>query len=73
MSKVIRYYDCECGWTWDASEGNRCPRCNAFHMGRPRAVRVGRSKHECDTRCLHAVGLSCNCSCNGRNHGADAR
>lgn len=29
------------------------------------------SKHECDARCLNAVGkvMRCECSCGGKNHG----
>ncbi len=28
------------------------------------------SLHKCDARCLNARGFLCECSCNGRNHGA---
>jgi hypothetical protein len=72
MSSSIRYYDCQCGEHWDAEQGNRCRKCGEWHMGRPRTVKVGHSKHECDSRCTNARGLSCNCSCNGRNHGIAA-
>lgn len=29
------------------------------------------TKHECDTRCIHAKGrtMQCECSCGGKNHG----
>lgn len=27
------------------------------------------SKARCDSRCIHAVGATCRCSCAGRNHG----
>lgn len=27
---------------------------------------------KCDARCTHAKGHSCECSCGGKNHGADA-
>lgn len=32
-------------------------------------VTVNRSTR-CDSRCTHAVGLVCNCSCGGKNHGS---
>lgn len=30
------------------------------------------SRHECDARCLNAIGkiMRCECSCGGKNHGA---
>jgi hypothetical protein len=28
------------------------------------------SKHKCDARCTNAKGFKCECSCNGKNHGA---
>lgn len=44
--------------------------------GEVRATRViqyksNPSKHECDARCLNAVGkvMRCECSCGGKNHG----
>jgi hypothetical protein len=27
------------------------------------------SNHRCDSRCTHATGDKCECSCGGRNHG----
>lgn len=30
------------------------------------------SNHKCDARCLHATGQQCECSCGGKNHGAQA-
>lgn len=30
------------------------------------------SRHRCDNRCRDAVGATCECICNGANHGARA-
>lgn len=36
-----------------------------------REIRVTLSRStRCDSRCTHAVGLVCNCSCGGKNHGS---
>jgi hypothetical protein len=29
------------------------------------------SLHKCDARCLNATGHNCECSCGGKNHGAN--
>ena len=43
--------------------------------GRPWYAKVvqGRfsAKHRCGARCLSATGTTCECSCAGKNHGAD--
>lgn len=57
-----------------------CPHCapGALHpQGGPARVRLqvlrGRyvADHKCDGRCMSATGPSCDCSCGGRNHGAN--
>ena len=45
----------------------------AFDCGHPLktvdVVGVINTEHDCDTRCLNAIGRSCECSCGGTNHG----
>ena len=31
---------------------------------------VNGSRHKCDSRCQSAKGFNCECSCGGKNHGA---
>lgn len=69
MSTRTFFRDCACGESFDDSRGNRCPSCKEFHDGLRRLVNVGASRHQCDSRCVHARGLTCNCACNGKNHG----
>jgi|GEM_PF-4185973 len=47
----------------------RCKACGtAVHANRVRGVYS--PEHVCSDRCLSATGLSCECSCGGKNHGA---
>jgi hypothetical protein len=40
---------------------------------RGRAIKAVISTHPCDERCTSAKGNLCECSCGGKNHGADYR
>jgi hypothetical protein len=43
---------------------------HAPEKARLRNVKGTTTDRECDSRCMGAVGPSCECSCGGRNHGA---
>lgn len=70
----------------NAFPGARGKRYDSFHMwvGHPiegpdailpvtRIIEYKRnpSLHKCDARCQHAKGRQCECSCGGKNHGAN--
>lgn len=51
-----------------APDGRELPvTCSIFFKSNP-------SRHECDARCMNATGktMTCECSCNGKNHGRGA-
>lgn len=53
-----------------------CPACNQQHVcERKVEYKSNPSKHECDARCVRAVGkiMRCECSCGGLNHGKGAQ
>lgn len=40
-------------------------------VSRAISFKVDGSNHKCDARCLNATGHNCECSCGGKNHGAN--
>lgn len=50
-----------------------CPACGGIHNAQRKIERKANpSNHKCDARCLTAKGFKCECSCGGKNHGAEA-
>jgi hypothetical protein len=50
-----------------------CPICGGVHTAQRKVERKSNpSNHKCDARCLNAKGFKCECSCGGKNHGAEA-
>lgn len=47
-----------------------CPNCSRMMSYGALEARISPA-HKCDVRCTSARGNSCECSCGGRNHGAD--
>lgn len=49
-----------------------CPNCGKQHFADRVISRPSNaSNHKCDGRCLNARGKNCECSCKGKNHGAN--
>lgn len=52
--------------------GGSCPKCGGFHFAERQIERPSSpSNHLCDGRCMSARGGKCECSCGGKNHGAN--
>lgn len=77
------YYAQKLDHNWSAAQqvhvapswGNRCDvpsvRCQCGETMPGKRI-VGRTtEHECDARCMNSRGHVCECSCGGRNHGAN--
>lgn len=52
----------------DVQAGAHCP--NACGLMRCEPIIATQGTRNCDARCMYAKGSSCECACNGRNHGA---
>lgn len=59
--------------TWEDVRGGwlHCP-CGSVGIAKGLQVIV-REEKTCGGRCTSAFGPSCDCSCGGKNHGADRR
>lgn len=53
--------------------GNLVMRCRKCSKARRVVLVKGKfsAKHECNAKCLASTGPSCECSCGGKNHGAN--
>lgn len=53
--------------------GNLVIRCRSCGKARRAVMVKGKfsAKHDCNAKCLASIGPSCECSCGGKNHGAN--
>lgn len=60
---------CSCGVTLSTTQCNPAQKIY-FGNFKPLTHKQVSEPHQCDARCMHAIGANCECSCGGKNHGA---